>query len=956
MTDPNGFKFGLFFIKKTIQQGGLLPLCLNFMTSMKQTFLLLLFTGFAQLIFSQRVSIYGIVQDGATGKPLSGVTVTTAESEVTTNEQGRFRVSFKQPAESYTVSFFKDGFQAFDLQTTLDALTKTSSGYKTETIQLQAAAKSRDTNIKDIVTDEDRIPTITLSDDDDDLGDQNISGVLSASRDPFIAAASFNLSTGGFEIRGYDSETTTLFNGILVNNLETGNVFWSQWGGLNDVTRNRENTFDLSPFAYSFGSVGGAAAIDTRASEQRVGKRISYMFSNRAFTGRLMATWNTGMSEKGWAFSFSGSRRWAEEGYVPGTFYDAWSYFASVDKKLNNKHLLNFTLVGSPTRRGTSSPSIQAANDLVGDNFYNPNWGWQNGEIRNARVVNTHQPFGILRHDWTMSSKATLTTAIGYMTGRYGRTQLDWFNAPDPRPDYYRKLPDYYRLPGNGGEEVAQQVENAYRNNPYLMQVQWDEIYEGNRLNGQSFNGTAGNMSQVVLTDQRSDLNRLSANTIYQNVLTDHVTLNFGLNFHQEKTHYFSVLEDLLGGDYFVNVDRFALDNPLPGQAPEFNLEDPDPIVRQGDTYRWDYDITGRRTGSWIQTLFSFGKVDYFLAAEASILSFWRTGNYRSGRFPNESFGDSEKQDYLNYAGKGGLTYKINGRNYLYANGAYMQRAPDIRNAFVSPRQRDQIVPGLTMEEVTSGEVGYLLRTPDIKARATFFWTQFNNGLKLNRFFLEEDVAAFGTSILTNTDRRHAGVEVALQYKLSPSLSVSAAGTVGEYIFTNRPDAVFVVDDDGVSDEIGTIYLKNFYVPNTPQTALNLMLEYRSPNFWSASIAVNYFDRNYLDFSPFRRTTDAVFGLEQGSDFYNSIVNQERIPSAYTVDLFANKSFKVNDDGVFFNLTAGVTNLLNAEVITGGFEQLRFNRADYERGINVFPSKYFYAFGTNFFLMGALRF
>ncbi len=924
------------------------------MTSMKQTFLLLLFTGFTQFIFSQRVSIYGIVQDAGTGTPIYGVTVTTAESEVTTNEQGRFRVSFKQPSANYTLSFSKDGYQAFDLETTLDGLTKTNSGYKTEAILLQPTEKAPETNIKDVVTDEDRIPTITLSEEEDDLGDQNISGVLSAARDPFIAAASFNLSTGGFEIRGYDAETPTLFNGILVNSLETGSVYWSTWGGLNDVTRNRESTFDLSPFAWSFGGVGGAAAIDTRASEQRVGKRVSYMFSNRAYTGRVMATWNTGMNEKGWAFSFSGSRRWAEEGYVEGTFYNAWSYFASIDKKLNARHMLNLSVMGAPTKRGTNTASVQEMNDIAGTNFYNPNWGWQNGEKRNSRVVRTHQPFAVLRHDWTINNHSRLMTAAGYLTGYYGRTQLDWFNAPDPRPDYYRKLPIYYKL--TASDAVANEVADAYRNNPALMQVQWDEIYEGNRLNGQSYNGQPGSMSQVIVADQRSDLNRISGNTVYENNVTDHLTLNAGLSFHQEKTHYFSVVDDLLGGDYYLNLDRFAIETPLPGQSPEYNLNDTDPVLHQGDTYKWNYDITGRKFGPWLQGVFSYPKFDFFVAGEASQSSFWRTGHYRNGRFPDDSYGDSETQTFNNYAAKGGFTYKLNGRNYVYVNGALMNRAPDIRTAYASPRSRNQIVPGLKSEDIYSGEVGYLLRAPNLKARATFYWTQFKNGLKLNRFYFTEDVTRFGTSVLVGADKRHAGVELALQYKLTPSINISGVATVAENVYTSRPNAIFVVDDDGILQDRGLVYAKNFYVPNTPQTAYSGTIEYRSPKFWSASVTVNYFDRNYLDFSPFRRTIDAVFGLEQGSPLYNSIVNQQKAPSSYTVDLFANKSFKVNDEGVFFNLTAGVTNLLNAEVVTGGFEQLRFDRNDFEEGVNVYPPKYWYAFGTNFFLMGALRF
>ncbi len=226
--------------------------------------------------------------------------------------------------------------------------------------------------------------------------------------------------------------------------------------------------------------------------------------------------------------------------------------------------------------------------------------------------------------------------------------------------------------------------------------------------------------------------------------------------------------------------------------------------------------------------------------------------------------------------------------------------------------------------------------------------------MKINRFYFD-DINAFGANILTGINKRHAGLEVALQYKLTPAWNISGAAAIGEYIYTNRPKSIFVQDNLGSIQQVDTIYAKNFYVPSTPQTALSGTLEYRSPQFWSASITVNYFDRNYVDFNPYRRTAEGVYGEEQGSENYDRLVNQERLPSAYTVDIFANKSFKVNDD-VFFNLTLGVTNLLNEIFRTGGYEQLRFDKADFNNGYDVFAPKYYYAFGTNFFLMGALRF
>ena len=927
----------------------MLPLAIQ-PNCMKQVLLLFFFTATLSIFaISQTTRISGYVHATGGETPVANVTVAGPGSTTLTGDSGYFTLEISGQPETANLYFSKQGFDDLNREVAIGNREQISVGV----VYLSAAGEEHAG--KDAVTGEDRIPVITLSgsEDDSEPGSESISGILSASRDPFIEAAAYNLSTGGFDIRGYRSESEVLFNGIPVNNLENGSVYWSDWGGLNDVTRNRESTIDLSPTSFTFGGLGGATAFDIRASKQRVQRRFSYLFSNRSYNSRLMGTWSTGMLPSGWAFSFSASKRWAKEGYVPGTFYNAYAYFAAIDKKIGRRHLLNLTALGAPVRRGQQGAGTEEANDLAGTRFYNPNWGYQSGEKRNARVINSHQPLFILRHDWDLGGNATLTTSAGYQSGKYGRTTLDWFNAPDPRADYYRKLPSFFALENTA---VAGETEQIYRDNPDLLQIQWDDLYEANRSNGKSYNGETGNWSQYAIGNEHSDAKKINANSTYQNIISDHLTVNSGITYRNEKTHYFKEMDDLLGGDYFVNLDRFGLDPGLPDDFARNDLENDNVIVRVGDTYDWNYDINNVQTSAWLQGQFSYRKVDFFLAGTASKTEFWRTGHYRNGRFPDNSSGDSEKQDYTNYGAKGGLTYKINGRNYLYANGATLSRAPNARNAYASPRKRDQIVPGLTWETVYAAEGGYLLKSPTVMARATFYYTQFKDGLKLNRFFLPGDISNFGSYILTGLDTRHQGMELALQAKVSPTLSVNGVAAVGRYVYTSRPNGVFIQDDDGLIQERGTIYIKDFFVASTPQTALSLGLDYRSPKYWSASITVNYFDGTYLDFSPERRTAEQVIGLEQGSEFYDAIVNQTKAPDAVTVDLFAYKSFKINDD-VFFYLTSGVTNLLNATVVTGGYEQLRFERQDVEQtGINVFPPRRFYAYGTNFFLMGALRF
>ena len=964
----------------------------------KSLFTLSIFLFFSFYIFGQRVAMSGILKS-TENVAMSGVKVSANSVETKTDASGFFRLSIPDANGLITLVFTDENGTSVEKYVNPNGEPRVRLGVvqftNDEPPSSNESAFDQNTtpSTKDVITGEDRIPTISLSGDDEatELGQQNISGILSASRDPFIAAAAFNLSTGGFDIRGFRSETTVLFNGIPFNNIESGSVYWSIWGGLNDVTRNRESAIDLSANANTFGGIGGYTTFDIRASEQRPQKRVSYLFSNRGYTGRVMGTWSTGMNEKGWAFTFSGSKRWAEEGYVPGTFYNAYSYMVGVDNKINDNHLLNLSVLAAPIRRGSQGASIQQANRLAGTNFYNPNWGWQTLEDgrrvkRNSRVVDAHQPLTILRHDWQINENSRLSTSVGYLFGHYGRTRIDWLNAPDPRADYYRKLPVYVEI-AQAAPDRAQELEATLLANPDLLQLQWDEFYDGNRAHGYQWGNEQGNFSQIVLSNQRSDANNFNGSTTYENFVSDNFTLNAGITWQIEKTHYFKTAHDLLGGDYFLNIDPFALRDGLTLEKANFNLNEPDVVIGEGDTYGWDYDLNARRISPWIQGQFTFRKIDLFAAANMTTTEFWRTGHFRNGRFPNNSFGDSEKQEFANYGAKAGITYKIDGRNYIYLNGLSMSRAPTLRNAYVSPRNRDEITPGLTDEKIRSYEFGFQHRSPGLKARATYYETNLKDRIRFNRFFFENaGNNNFGAFILSGLDERHQGVELAFEAKLTTTLNAFGAASFSENIYTSRADGFFVFDGDGESnsgelDPLGTIYTKGFFVPNTPQTAISGGLEYRSPKFWSISATVNYFDKNYIDFSPTRRSNEGAFGIFDDPELYAAQVNQVNVFNKsqtgfevdhFTVDLFANKSFRIKH-GLFFSLTGGVTNLLNATIVQGGYEQLRANpravvvtqeiiyperrgEIKYDPNDEPFAPRYFFAYGTNFFVMGALRF
>lgn len=906
--------------------------------------LLIPFLAFAQ-------SITGKVISEATQTPLEGVLINAKldNKSVVTDSKGIFTLELQQEQE---IEISSNGFEAL----TISYNGQSDLG----TIQLKALEDK-----------DDAIPTISLNDvdvseDDASLSD-NISGLLTASRDPFLSEAAFALGQYRFRVRGLDSEHGTLIlNGIPMGELENGRIYWNTWGGLNDVFRNRDIKVGLSPAETAFGGPNGTTTIDTRAATQRAQTRLSYAISNRSYRNRIMLTHSTGMSKKGWALSLSASRRWANEGYVAGTVYDAYSYFVSIDKKINDAHSLSLTALGAPSKRGRIGIATQEARDIAGTNYYNPLWGYQNGEKRNSRIQSTHQPIGILRHDWTINENSNLTTAISYQTGTNAQTRLDWFNRADPRPTYYRYLPSYLDFGEDATAEEVAARRTYLQNNPELMQINWDNFYDENsnyvtsveNANGITGNTVTGAWSRTILEEQHFDNDKLNFSTNYRNALSDKVTLYLGARYQSQTQHTYRLVKDLLGGDFTVNIDKFAERESVDDieSFQQYDLNEPNKILTVGDKYGWNYDLNIRKPSGWAQIRYEGKRIDVFAAGEFEATTIWREGFFKNGRFPDNSEGESEKLNYKNFGAKGGLTYKVNGRNYIYANASYQTKAPYARYAFTSPRTRNQITPNLTSEKILSAEGGYNLRAPKLKGRLTAYYNRFED--QTNRIPLYFDyLRTFGTMILQDIDRTHTGIEAALTYDVGAGFSLTGVAGLGKNIYTSRQNANIYLDVSDDNNEIFAnnsfkVYSKNFYVANGPQEAYTFKVSYQGKKYWFANLNFNYFDKIFTSFSPVRRTETAVFNLDPNSETFDNIIAQEQLPAQYTLDFFGGKSFKFKD--LFLYLNVGVSNILdNQDFRTGGFEQTRFNYVT--KDPNNFPPYYFYSFGRTYFISATLK-
>ena len=953
-----------------------------------KTLILLLFPLWA---IAQQANIKGKVIDDENEDPIQSVKVFLEGTPVatTTNETGEF------------------SFEGINLPLGEQVLVLELEGYLGKKYPVVISEGSEiDLGILflnvDISEEKFRIGTISLSDDEIGEGDDasfNISGLLQASRDTYLRAAAFDFSTTFFRPRGYDNARgKVLINGLEMNKQFSGRPQWGNWGGLNDVINSsREFTMYSEANEYSFGDIAGTTNLIMRASQMRSGGRVSYAFSDRTYQGRMMASYNSGMDSNGWAYSVLASRRYGDEGFREGTSYDANSFFLAVEKRINSKHSINLTSFYAPNMRGIGTSITQEVRDLKGRE-YNPNWGMQNGKMRNTRMRRTEEPVFVLSHYWDVNDKIKINTNAMYQTGRFGTTRVNnggtrlvetsegesvyQGGALNPSPIYYQNLPSYFLRginPSAGDYQAAWFARERFEQDG---QFDWNRVYETNLSNL-----NRGGNSTYVLQEDRVDDTQIQFNSIIDAEIDENIRFNGSLNYRHLLSENFAELNDLLGGERFLDVDFFAEESAIVAgtlqDLAQSDIRNPNRTVTEGERFQYNYEVEANVANAFGQFQFNYNKIDFYVGGNFGKTTYQRNGLYENGFFPgNLSFGKGEELDFTTYGAKLGGVYKISGRHLIQFNASHMQNAPTIRNSYNNARQNNEVVDGLTEIKVNSADLGYIYRTPKIKARATAFYTTFEDETNVNFFFsqsigstLVNDGASFVQEVTTGIDRRHMGLEFGFEYQITSTILLKTAGNFGQYFYTNNPNLYLSGRDfpgEQISFGSGKTAMKNVRVSGGPQQAYQLGFEYRDPDFWNIGLTANYFADNFIGASFFNRSDNFAIDedelpiVDYDEEVAQQLLKQEKFPEYFVFNLTGGKSWRItgaNDKRYYVGFFAVIGNVLDQEFVTGGFEQSRTSNYTSRRedmivnsGGPLFGNRYFYGFGRTYYLNAYIRF
>ena len=791
--------------------------------------------------------------------------------------------------------------------------------------------------------------------EDDDMS-QNVT-IVNSNSNIYANEVGYLWSPVRFRYRAFNQKYNDVYiNGALMNDAESGQFRYSQVGGLNNQTRSGEYSLPFEANNFSMPSMGGANNYNFRPSAMPIGNKAALSVANRNYTLRGMYSYSSGLNDKGWAVAAALTYRWADRGYVEGTFYNSLSYFLGIEKVTGN-HSISFVTWGNPTERASQGASTDEMYWIANDRYYNPYWGYQNGKKRNSRVINDFAPTALLTWDWKINDDMKLTTSLTGKYSMYKSTKLNYNNSDNPQPDYWKVLPSSYFNVWNEDDNSYRTVSawdawnNAYNwlsSSKVNRQIDFDRLYAANVSASQQ----GADAMYYIQAKHNNQLDFKLSSTLDMK-LDDRQKLVMGMNLGTTKGMHYQTMDDMLGATQFHNINYYALGKyDINSEQVQYDLNNPNAKVGDGDRFGYDYNILVDRADFWTTYSATLSRMHAFVSARVGGTQMQRDGKMRNGLAKDNSYGKSGTARFLDGGGKIGLSFNLGMGNIIQLGAGYELRTPTAYTAFASPEINNDFVANLKNEKVLSAELGYSLNTSWVRANVNAYYSRIKDATEWQCFYFD-NANSFSYVSLTGVEKEYYGVEYGLKFKITSAFSIQAVGTVSEAKYANDANVRYMLSTSGdYGNDI--CHLKGVREASTPLLAQSLTLSYSNKG-WFIDLTGNYYDHIYLSPSVYYRYDEIC---EHDNDGNAIVPDQLEGNGGFMLDASIGKLIRLKKGQLSINLT--LTNILNnRDICTGGYEQSRDNltSSGNSRGyvFSMNPKK-FYAYGTNGMLNFTYRF
>ena len=795
-------------------------------------------------------TVTGTIVDAGQQAPLPGATIVEkgTSNGVSTDFDGNFTLNTKSATGEIVVSYvgFVSTTISFSGNLDLGSVSLEASELGLEEVQIFASvAVDRKTPVA--------VSTIKASEIELKLGTQEFPEILKATPGVYATKSGGGYGDGRINLRGFSSENVgVLINGIPVNDMENGRLYWSNWAGLGDVTSTLQVQRGLGASKVAVPSIGGTINIVTKTTDVEAGGSIRMGTANDGYQKYGM-TYSTGLMDNGLAVTVSGAKI-SGNGYVDGTEFNGFNYFLNISKNINENHKLSFTAFGAKQTHGQryNRRTIEQnrATEQGGKRF-NPDWGIRNGKVEHLSYNFYHKPQISLNHYWTLSDNTSVSTAL-------------------------------YASFGEGGgrrQRGSKFYDNAYRLGDIDQPIDFDQIALENKAQG------AYGSTDIFASSRNAHKWYGLLSTVKTN-LTDELVLSGGVDARYYVGSHWYEVADLLGGQFYINDTN---DENTSGQA-----------LKVGDRYNKDYDGIVVRGGL-------FAQAEYAPSADLSIFLATAVSNttYSKKEFmyyaPTDPARESAKVDFLGYSVKGGANYNLSDTRNVFVNVGYFSKAPFLDGNVFQSDSSTVFNDGALNEKVFSAELGYGFRGDKLTANVNIYNTSWIDKSLTGSV---DDPDRQGERVnynIAGLDALHQGVEVDFVYRASDAVTFTGMASIGNWKWKNDASGK-LFDEGGQVIKTVNVYAKDLKVSDAAQTTFALGSKFKLMEKTSFYIDYNYASDLYASYS-----------ITERGDETNRQDSWE-LPAYGLFDMGLNHGFTVGKFDA--SLSARMNNVLNTEYIS----------------------------------------
>ncbi|TDX91789.1 TonB-dependent receptor-like protein [Chryseobacterium daecheongense] len=833
----------------------------------------------------------------------------------------------------------------------------TASVYYAQQVQ-DTVSKSRDieevvlTGVADIAKDRKTpvaVSTIKEAQIVEKLGNQEFPEILNTTPSVYATKGGGGFGDSKINIRGFAQENiAVMVNGMPVNDMENGRVFWSNWAGLSDVTSSMQVQRGLGSSKLAIASVGGTINILTRAADKKQGGVVSLTVGNDDYFKTLFA-YNTGKSSKGWSSSFLMSRA-AGSTFARGTEFEGYNYYFALGyNKPGSKHDFQFTITGAPqahNQRSTYAPIsnyifYNSDKDGTPDTRYNPDYGYLNGSEFSLRRNYYHKPVMSINWDWNISSKSKLNTVAYASFGRGAGT-------------------------GNVGTSNGKSINYNPTQRSFVTSegiLDMDAIYASNAA-------STADKGILIRNASINSHNWYGIISSFNHKITDNLNFSVGIDGRYYYGYHYQVVSDLLGGTSYrdsANRNLYAPNNNnvfSPGYNYVSNTSKAEPNwnpfggkidpIENRIGYNNDGEVLWY--GGFGQLEYSNDKLSAFVSGAISNQAFQRIDNFivdgrslLNGSVAGYATSNTNptiiqatptnpalntKTGFKNLIGfnvKGGANYNINEHHNVFANIGYYEKQPFLNAVY--PNNKNFLNPNLTNEKIFGVEAGYGFRSGIFNANVNLYRTSWKDRFqRRSNITVTYNDPNTGAPVTTNTayanisgiTEIHQGVEVDVTANVHKMLSLTGMLSMGDWYYDgNATGDLFTETNDpiplGNNTSGTTVYLDNVKVGSSAQ--------------FTAGAGFTFKPTDWFTFDGMYRGVRNLYANVNPLNFLNEAAGQKgalELPTFGLVDLGVTFKIKLNNPKQFFTVRGNVYNLFDKVYIAESNTNIHANLTEQE--------------------------